>query len=350
MMDIKDVLKDRRIFASSFQKYIKMLLDEKHPLFHPEMHKHYVSILNHFDSFNNQSILLKDQYISIESQIQDIQSTIKQFGASNIDTQDIEKIKLNLLKKKISLKEKIQKNTLNNYHYSLSLFDKFENFSINILKNETKYPEDLKNNQQKLSQGFPILLDFCYKWEADNLFLSSKINTECRTILNHLQKASKHIHKLRSIPEPFFETKEYKSLSECLPIISKNIDLFTSQKDLWNFLQENSNEYPKILSFISIFEKKDFKSVRSKIRIFSHLEKIDELVKLIKSEVRSIEQIFSVYFYQLDAQKKEILNICLPISDYKAYILKQWIKKDFAIQFNQLKSIEEEYQRQLLKF
>ena len=349
-MDIKDVLKDRRTFASSFQKYIKMVLNEDHPLFNIELKNLHLEVIKHFDEFNNQIISLKDQFISIEAQLQDVNNTIKQFSQSSMDTNEFENIKKNLLKKKNFLKERIQKQTLKNYHYSLSLFDKYEEKIINATKNEKLYPQELINNQEQLTKGFPILLDFCYQWEADNLFTSSKINSDCRILLNQIQKLIKHINRLKETPQPFFDTKEYKNMSECLPIITKQIDNFVNDEQIWAFLKEQSLEHPRIIGFISIFEKKDFKSIRSKIRMFSHLEKTEELVKIIKGEFRHLEQLFSVYFYQLDAQKKEILNICLPITEYKEYILKQWIKKEFISQFTFLKSIEEEYQRQLLKF
>lgn len=349
-MDIKHVLKDRRAFASSFQKYIKMILDDNHPLFNSDIKDSYYEVNNHFENFHNQIFLLKDHFISIESQIQDINNTLKQFSSSNINTNELQSAKDNLLKRKIIIQDKIKKNTLKNYHYSLSLLEKYESKLFNILTNETNYPDDLKNNQKQLEKGFPLLLDFCYKWEADNLFISSKINSECRSMLNQLQKSIKNVNKLKLSPQPFFDTREYKNLSESLPIISKAIDNFTNDTDIWTFLEQQAVDYPKILGFINIFDKKDFKSVRSKIRIFSHLDKTEELLKIIKSEFRSLEQIFSVYFYQLDAQKKEILNICLPINEYKKYILKQWMKKEFAVQFNQLKSIEEEYGKQIFKF
>lgn len=349
-MDIKDILQGRRVFASYFQKHIKMVLDHNHSLYHEIAHSQYKLVKNHFDNFNIQDQLLKDQYLSIESQLRDIINTINQISNTSINSIEFEAIKNSLIRKKKLIKERIEKQSLKHFSYSYSLLSQFEDKLYQVVNNEKTYSTELKHSIQQLENGFPILLNFCYEWEAENLFFAKQITQDTRNLLGYVQKALRNIHKLKSLPFPFYETKEYKSLSETFPLISKSIDQITTNDKLWNFIKENSNEFPRLIGFISIFEKRDFKSIRSKIRIFSTLEKSEEMIKIIKNEFRAVEQIFSVYLYQLEAQKKEILNICLPTADYKKYLVKQWIKREFANEINELKSIEEEYQKKLLKF
>ena len=350
-MDIKIVLKNRRAFSSSFQKYIKMILDGSNPLYKKEVQELHFNIINHFDKFHNDINLLKEQYLSLESQLQDFNLTIKQVSKTSMNSDNLDNIKQNLIKKKTSIKERIEKTSIRHLSLSNSMLEKFENHMFLLLTSNTKeYPEDLVRNTALLEKGFPLLIDFCYKWEADNIFNSSKITQDSRNLLIITQKSLKNINKLKTMPNPFFDTKEYKQLSESLPIISKSIDSFTEQESILNFLTELSQEHPKITGFLTIFTKKDFKSIRSRIRMFSTLEKTEELIKIVKSEFRSLEQLLSVYLYQLEIQKKEILKICLQSNDYKQYILQQWIKKEFASQFNDLKNIQDEYERKLLKF
>lgn len=353
-MDIKDILKNRRLFSSSLEEYIKIILGINHSKLNAQniLNDKVISIHNYFSEFHKKHTSLKEQFLYCESQIQEINLTIKQLSSNNLEHNEFLTLKENIIKKKSSLKDRIEKLSLTHLSYALSLFDKLETEILTIILNNKDYPHSpsLVKNNALIEEGFPLLLEFCHQWESENIFYALKINKGARNVLANIQKAQKQVFKLKTAPFPFYDTKEYKNLSSYLPLITQSIDDFVDDKLLWQYIKNNTNEFPELIGFINTFDKKDFKSIRSKVRIFSSLDKTEELLNIIKNSFRQVENQFSVYLYQLEVQKKEILKLCLHKNEYKEYLIKEFVKKHFSLYFSELKNIENSYQRKLLKF